>query len=585
MIIGVPDHLTMVKDFYGITAADNAAKLFTRTVMDIFGQENVYARGGKEILCILTDVDAENSLEQLKQCRKIMHGFEFEGKKVPITCAFGYVTGNAIDLEQFSQLLQYAEIFLRQAENAGNDQTGGGPFEQKAFQTAVAASNHSAIQTSEISELTGMPRLFYFTTRVRELLENVTDISRRPVIGFIRLTRLREYNDALGYAKGDELIKETARQLRRAFYSRILCHITAGQFCVLCYRNEAEPAINNLCEALSEFGQGSMGDCKAGFAEYTGTEQVITLIDRARMAQKSILSFRNQHLCFYDNALDEELRFRQYIVNHIDDVIRNNDLIVYFQPIVRTDTGEVCSEEALSRWNDPNFGMLMPSQFIPPLEENGLMYKVNLHVIEQVLENFRQRQKDGVPIVPVSVNLSRKDFSHCDMVREIISRVDRSGFSRDLLRIEITESAFIADQDLLLHEIERFRANGFQVWLDDFGSEYSTLNLLEEVDFDLLKIDMKFMNNFTGEGKNFVIVSHTIAMAKQMGMVTLMEGVEMEEQLQFMRRLGCDMIQGYLFDKPSSYERILERTKNETGLRYEQRIPASGSAEEKGAPV
>ena len=224
----------------------------------------------------------------------------------------------------------------------------------------------------------------------------------------------------------------------------------------------------------------------------------------------------------------------------------------------------------------------MPYRFIPPLEDNGLMYKVNLHVIDQALSDFRQRQSDGVPIVPVSGNLSRKDFAQCDMVQEIMNRVDRSGFPRSLIRIEITESAFIADQELLKREIRRFRENGFSVWLDDFGSEYSTLNLLEDIDFDLIKIDMKFMHNFTGEGKNFVIVSHTIALARQMGMITLMEGVETDEQYQFMQKLNCDMVQGYLFNKPNTYQYILNMAKTGLGLRFEKYPIASDGAPRKG---
>ena len=584
-VIGVPDRLTMVNDFYGIAAANAAFALLTRTLMDLFGADNVYSRSESEIFCVAPSTDVDDCLEKIKQCRKVMHAFEYKGKRIPMTCAFSYVTGCPEDADVFGQMLQLGEIYLHQAESVGNDQTRGGAYDRKTFVAAAADSNNASAQPYETSPLTGLPRLFYFTARTGELLENVVDIKRRPVIGFIRLTRLREYNDTLGYAQGDALIKETARQLRRAFYSRVLCHVTAGQFCVLCYRSEAEPGIRNLCESLSEFAQGDMADCKAGFAEYTGSEQVITLIDRARLAQKSILPYRHRQLCFYDAALDKEIRFSQYIVSHLDEAIEKNHLTVYFQPIMRTATAQVCCEEALSRWNDPDFGLLMPYRFIPALEENGLMYKVNLHVLDQVLANFRQRQADGVPIVPVSINLSRKDFNQCDMVREIIDRVDRSGFPRSLIRIEITESAFIEDQELLVREIERFRRNGFEVWLDDFGSEYSTLNLLEDVDFDLIKIDMKFMRNFSGEGKNYVIVAHTIEMARQMGMVTLMEGVETEEQYRFMQKLNCDMVQGYFFNRPNPYAYIVERAKNGTGLRFEAPAAAPVDAQEKGAPV
>lgn len=584
LLIGELDRLVMVNDFYGIAAADAARARFIRTMMELFGEDRAYVGTGSEVLCTCADTDVEACLEKLRQCRKAMHAFEYEGKRIPMTCSFGYVTGNAKDGAMFGRMVQLAEIHLHKAESGGTDQTSGEAFDERAFRAAAADRNNTSARPNEVNPLTGLPRLFYFSARVGEMLENVVDLQRHPVIGFIRLTRLREYNDTFGYAQGDELIRETARQLRRAFYSRVLCNVTAGQFCVLCYRDEAESGVRALCDALRDFGQGAMADCKAGFAEYTGSEQVITLIDRARLAQKSILPYRHQRMCFYDTVLDEEIRFGQYIVAHLDEAIEKNWLEVYFQPIVRTSNGKVCSEEALSRWNDPERGLLMPYRFIPALEEAGLMYKLNLHVIDEVLANFRRRQADGVPIVPVSVNLSRKDFGQCDMVQEVLSRVDASGFPRKLICIEITESAFTRDQELLRREIARFRENGFEVWLDDFGSEYSTLNLLEEIDFDLIKIDMKFMRNFTGGGKNYVIVAHTVAMARQMGMVTLMEGVETQEQYQSMRDLGCDLLQGYLFNKPNPYPYILKRVRDGTGLAFEDRpIALPGQAPRKGA--
>ena len=585
LMIGMLDRLVMINDFYGPDTADAASEQFIRTMMEVFGRENVYMRSGNEILCISPDTSPENMEERIRSCRKAMHAFDYQGKKIPMTCAFGYVTGLADSRDSFRQMLQLAEICLHQAEHAGSDQTRGKAFSRASFLAAAADSNNTAAQSYETSALTGLPRLYFFTTRTQELLENVVDVSRRPVIGFIRLTHLREYNDTLGYAEGDDLLRETARQLRRAFYSRVLCHVTAGQFCVLCYKDEAENGIRLLNESLRDFSQRLPVECKAGFAEYTGSEQVINLVDRARIAQKSIVPYRDQLFCFYDSVLDEELRFRQYIVSHVDEAVSGGWLVVYYQPIMRAATAEICCEEALSRWNDPDYGLLMPYRFIPPLEENGLMYKVNLHVVDQVLENFRQRREDGVPVVPVSVNLSRKDFLQCDMVSEITDRVDRSGFSRSLIRIEITESAFIADQELLRHEIGRFRENGFQVWLDDFGSEYSTLNLLEDISFDLIKIDMKFMRNFTGEGKNYIIVAHTISMAGQMGMATLMEGVETEEQYRAMQKLSCDMVQGYYFSKPNPYSFIAEEAENGTGLPFEP-FPVPSSAESgKGASI
>ena len=184
------------------------------------------------------------------------------------------------------------------------------------------------------------------------------------------------------------------------------------------------------------------------------------------------------------------------------------------------------------------------------LEKEQLIYNLTLYVVRRVVRDFAWLERQGVPLVPVSVNLSRTDFVKTDMVSEITRIVDDAGYSHRLLNIEITESAFSEDQGRLKAEVDRFRAAGFAGGMDDFGSEYSTLNLLERLNFDLIKVDMQFMRNFTTGGKNAIILSDIIGMCRRLGITTLVEGVETEEQYTVLRQLGTDKLQGYLFSRP-----------------------------------
>jgi EAL domain-containing protein (putative c-di-GMP-specific phosphodiesterase class I) len=233
-------------------------------------------------------------------------------------------------------------------------------------------------------------------------------------------------------------------------------------------------------------------------------ESSISLLDKARVAERSIHDDANVLYKLYDEQLDADVKFREYIVSHVDEAIECGYLEVYYQPIIRTSTREICNEEALSRWNDPEHGMIAPFRFIPPLEESRQIYKLSLHVVKQALADMRALNERGLPIIPVSVNLSRTDFLACDMVTEIANLVEEAGFEPWVLSIEITESAFTESQELLDTEVKRFHERGFAVWMDDFGSEYSTLNLLEQLDFDLVKLDMRFMRNFTNSGRNAI---------------------------------------------------------------------------------
>lgn len=571
-IIGDIDQMTMYSDYYGKALGDAILHSFTRTLMKHYGDSNTYTNGSDEILCLIQDMGMVDCMGKGAECRKETHAFTHEGIQIALTFAMGCVSGVPETNEDLDSMIQMAVVFAHKAKSIGRDQTWSGTYSPEAFRRAVAERNTSAqhAMPHEISQLTGLPRLSYFTVRADEMLRNILNPDRHPVIGYIKLMKLKEYNDEFGYAQGDQLIAETAHMLKKVFENRHLCHITAGQFCVLCYRAEVDESIEALLHWLEQTRKGYIVDIKSGFAEGTGGESASELIDRARFAQRSIINRSDMNCCFYDAELDNEQRFRQYIVNHVDEAVESEWLQVYYQPIVRAKTGHVCSEEALSRWNDPKHGFLMPFRFIPPLEEQGLMYKVNLYVVERVLKDFRRKEEIGITVAPVSVNLSRKDFTQCDMVEEITKRVAASGYSRDLIRIEITESAFVGDQELLRREVRRFRENGFKVWMDDFGSEYSTLNLLQDIDFDMIKIDMQFIRNLKPGERNYIIVSSVIRMAREMGIITLTEGVETEEQRDMLAGLGCDMLQGYLFSKPKSFDELEELARKGYGIPFEK---------------
>ena len=568
VLIGVMEELIMFSDFYGHDIANELMKLFAEKLVREFGTEDTYRYRGSEFLCVFQG-DEQTCLRKIEQIRNELESFTFRDMNVPVTASFGYVNGIPNDSQMMRDMVQLADIYLHQASKKGRNETIGGTFDEQSLRNAIVDSNISLhAESYEINPLTGLPGMSYFTLHATELLNTVVNIERRPMIGYVKLMRMRQFNNKFGYASGDALIADVAKLLVSAFEHRSVSYITAGQFCVMGYKDEAEKGIQEVNDILETYKPGFQIYIIAGFAEYTGSESVISLLDRAKIAENEIRR-KKERICFFDAQMEEDNTFRQYIINHVDEAIENEYLKVYYQPIARALTGEVCNEEALSRWQDPKYGFLAPYRFVPLLEDAALMYKVNLYVVSKVLEGFKEREQRGVPICPVSVNLSRSDFEQCDMVAGVTSLVDESGYPHSMIKIEITESAFMDDVELLKREVARFRENGFEVWLDDFGSEYSTLNLLQEIDFDLLKIDMQFMKNFSTTGKNYIIISDIIDMAKRMGITTLIEGIETKEHYEALQRLGCEKIQGYYFNKPNPQEYIIERAVSGTGLKFE----------------
>lgn len=245
-----------------------------------------------------------------------------------------------------------------------------------------------------------------------------------------------------------------------------------------------------------------------------------------------------------------------YVTHHIDEAIEKGWIQLYFQPIVRSLSHTTCAFEALARWQDPVLGLLTPGTFIPALEESRQIHKLDLYIFKLICQNYHPRADQGLPMVPVSFNLSRLDFITCDIFAEMEKLRKTYQLPAVQIRIEVTESVFIKDVEIVNRTLNQFRAAGYQIWMDDFGSGYSSLNVLKDYDFDTIKLDMAFLSNFTDRAKE--IVKSIIEMAKHLGIHTLAEGVETPEHYTFLRNIGCEMLQGYLFSQPLPYEQSLE---------------------------
>ncbi len=257
-----------------------------------------------------------------------------------------------------------------------------------------------------------------------------------------------------------------------------------------------------------------------------------------------------------------------HVTENIERAIQNGWIRVYYQPVVRSLTEQLCGAESLARWIDPELGFLAPDKFIGALEESGQIHKLDMFMVEQVCSDISDRLKKGLPTVPVSVNFSRLDFEAVDMLGEIEGLVRKYDIPRDYLHIEVTESMIVSDKDLMTKIIEDFRNAGYEVWMDDFGSGYSSLNLLKDYSFDTLKLDMLFLSNFTDKSK--AIMTSTITMAKDIEMMTLAEGAETREQVDFLKGIGCDKLQGYFYGKPLPIDEFFEHINN-SNIEIEER--------------
>ncbi|MCR4734799.1 MAG: EAL domain-containing protein [Treponema sp.] len=242
----------------------------------------------------------------------------------------------------------------------------------------------------------------------------------------------------------------------------------------------------------------------------------------------------------------------QYVQEHLKEAIAQNWVIAYFQPIVRSLTGEVSCFEALARWNDPTYGFLTPDIFIPPLEKNGEIYLLDLAILEIICKNYQEQHEKAFDFIPVSLNISRLDLAVKDIHERINSICDKYGVPHNLIHIEITESSSSEEGEALEEHIQWFHRDGFEVWMDDFGNGFSTFNTLQTHSFDLIKLDMMFLRNFNKKAE--LIIRSIIRMAKSLGIETVCEGVETLEHSDFLKEMGCERMQGWFYGRPQPSE-------------------------------
>ena len=261
-----------------------------------------------------------------------------------------------------------------------------------------------------------------------------------------------------------------------------------------------------------------------------------------------------------------EETLRQHIVDQFDNACLSGWIQVYYQPVIRTISRQLCSFEALARWIDPVRGFLRPDQFIHVLEEEKRIHELDCYIIREVCRRIRQSFDRGETPVPVSVNLSRLDFTLCDIFALVDRHVSDFQIPHDFLHIEITESVMVEQEGLLHTVVDRFHEAGYQVWMDDFGSGYSSLNMLKDYTFDELKLDMCFLSSFDQRSRR--IMTSIVQMAKDIDIHTLAEGVETEEQYSYLRNIGCEKVQGYFFGKPLPYDEAMANL-SEKGVEIE----------------
>ena len=410
----------------------------------------------------------------------------------------------------------------------------------------------------DLCQVTGLLNMMQF---MRHASAHLQDVLADPLtFMYFDIENFKSFNQRYGFQQGNRLLCYVADLLRETFEGNLVARFNDDHFAVATQSENPADCILFIHERIRVYDLGLPMEVKAGiYHPPQGLTDVALIMDRAKIACNSIKNTYDLTWAEFDPAMEEEINFRSHIIRSFQEAMIEGYIEVYYQPEIRAMTREICGFEALARWRDPVHGMISPGVFVPVLEDAHLSPQLDLYIIERVCQDISRirRELPGWELLRVSVNLSRADFRLMDMVQAVEDVRLRYDIARSLLNVEVTEGAQSDDEKFLQGEIARFRAAGYEVWMDDFGSGYSSLNNVKDYVFDVLKIDMNFLRSFDTNPKSAIVIRSIVNMAKELGLHTLAEGVETEAQFEFLREIGCEKVQGYLFSPPMPLDKAI----------------------------
>jgi len=423
----------------------------------------------------------------------------------------------------------------------------------------MLVENYTLFQKDQFysDSVTGLPNINYVHEFADEKVNKIRACGHPVALIYFDIRGLRSYNNQYGYEKGDELLHLVSDVLKDEFPNALLGRGADDHFIVITEYENIPAKIESANQKVKTGAFGNSMGIQAGICLYDNFMVTATAIENARHALKSIGNDLNRIHALYTHEVDERYWEQQYILESFSTALEQEWIKIYYQAIMRVKTGKAAALEALARWVDPVRGIISPAEFIPVLEKYHLLYKLDLYMVKQFLKEYPERIRIGLPIIPVSINFSAQDFDHADIVGSLNEMFEQSGIGKDNIIIEITEQDIAAASDRFKQQLLDLRANGYRLWLDDFGSGYSSLNMLSQYDVDVLKIDLEFLRHLDDHnGANRHIMKATVDVANKLGIRTLVEGMETEEHLKFLREIGCEFAQGFYYFKPESLASI-----------------------------
>lgn len=410
----------------------------------------------------------------------------------------------------------------------------------------------------------GGKNMQYFYDQARLTLKKKRNKFPEFAILDVRMQKYDSYCTCYGVERGMELIEILYNELsKRVNKYEVLSHSEKADFALLLGYTDKEELYNRIISITNGLKCAS-GDenskFNVGIYEVDdGNTDTECMYNFAGVALNSIAESEDGSICTYNTKMRDEELWVNMVENDMKHAMENGEFQVYLQPKYSTKEEKLSGAEALVRWIHPTRGFISPGRFVPIFEKNGFVLNLDDFMISEVAKQQAKWMSEGKELFPISVNVSRAHFTRADLAEHICGIVDKYGVPHDKIELELTESAFFDDKEVLIKTVKKLKEFGFEISMDDFGAGYSSLNSLKEMPLDVLKLDAEFFRGEDGENRGEVIVGEAITLAKKLNMRIVAEGIETREQVDSLARMDCDLIQGYYFAKPMPISEFEER--------------------------
>lgn len=438
-------------------------------------------------------------------------------------------------------------------------------LKMRAFQKA----NLMVDRLTNFDKLTNLPHYNKFKTMVTDYVAGAEPNSKLALI-YCDINNFKYINEKYGAETGDAILKSFASHLPEMSNTIVRCssRVFSDKFISLVRYDEPEGLKASVQRFLEDFAVSEKATmpginitvaCGIYIIEDKVNFDIITAADNVNIARKNAKEVSDETtVVIYDEAMKNKINKAIEVVNEAKRALINREFVVYYQPKIGLKTSTLVGAEALVRWKKQDGTLIPPNDFIPFLEKNGMIVAVDFYVYEEVCKFIRNHLDNNLPIVPISVNVSRMHLRGNDFLPKVKELIQKYRIPANLLEFELTESVFLENQNAAVYTMEEMKKLGFLVSIDDFGSGFSSLNLLKSLPVDILKIDKEFFANTTLMKNDEIIISSIISMANRMNISVICEGVETQEQIKFLRESDCAMVQGYYYAKPITPEEFNE---------------------------